>query len=151
MSDDGGFTWVDTHFNDTAQCGGVEVLGVAIGAWASETIVVLVGNNVPYVTVDGGKTWSATTGLPNFTYPRNGFSGNRYNMSRPLSTDRSLTYSTARRFLYADCASGRVYTSEGGECATISLHTISLHRGQMVVYNWPTVSLHMNTLKILVT
>jgi xyloglucan-specific exo-beta-1,4-glucanase len=114
ISDDGGRTWQVTTFNKSIGAPN-EVLGVAIGAWTSNEIVALVGNTIPWYSNDNGNTWASVSGLPSFLFPQNGYTGNRYNQSRPLVSDRSLiSSSTSGVFYYADCTSGNFYISTNG-------------------------------------
>ena len=124
-SADGGRTWIPTKFNDShavPKGEQVECLGVVVGAFESRTIIVLVGNDRPWATTDSGDTWQAVSGeVPKYPYPLNGFSGNRYNMSRPLAADRpllkpQLSSTTAARFgyFYADCDTGSFFASVDG-------------------------------------
>ena len=117
LSDDGGRTWRATAFNESVGAP-FEVLGIAISAWNKNSLVALVGNSVPWYSIDGGDHWSQTTAgsVPVFSYPIDGFSGNRYNQSRPLVADRSLLEASSGqdRFYYSDCASGSSFISADG-------------------------------------
>lgn len=119
VSDDGARTWRATALNASVLAP-AEVLGISIGAWAPDAMVALVGNDVPWRSTDGGATWARAAGIPSFPYPLMGYSGNRYNQSRPLTADRPLVAPTTLPagatgpFFYADCASGSFFTSIDG-------------------------------------
>lgn len=124
-SADGGRTWVPTNFNNSRAVPNgkhVECLGVVVGAFDSQTMIVLVGNDRPWASTDGGQSWAAVSGgIPKYSYPLNGFSGNRYNMSRPLAAARPLlkpqqSIKATKRFgyYYADCSTGTLYASVDG-------------------------------------
>jgi hypothetical protein len=114
LSRDGGRTWQLLPFNATPGNARTEVLGVAVAAHLASNAVVLVANSTPWVTLDGGGSWAPSVGLPPFPFPAQGYSGNRYNMSKALAADRPLLpppQPSSCAFLYADCAEGRVYAS----------------------------------------
>jgi xyloglucan-specific exo-beta-1,4-glucanase len=115
-SEDGGLTWRLTGYNSSDNRGASLPMGVAIGSWDPDAIVVLVENEVAWTTGDGGGTWARAQGLPAFS-TTSPFSGNRYNMSRPLAADRSTTrpaQTAPSVFYYADCMGGRLYVSRDG-------------------------------------
>jgi xyloglucan-specific exo-beta-1,4-glucanase len=117
ISDDGGHGWKFTQFNASAAgVAGQAPAGLAISAWDPDTLLVLVANEVPQVSEDGGGTWYAVPSLPPFPYFP--FSGNRYNMSRPLAADKPLAAPPQGKqgggaFYYAHCEAGTLYVSVG--------------------------------------
>ncbi len=111
-SDDGGAHWLITQYNASADRLQMWPLGVSISAYDPDNFIVLVQNGVPQVTMDGGSSWRSSAGLPPFSYEP--FSGNRYNMSRPLASDRPSIApgpGVNGTFFYADCRSGMFYSS----------------------------------------
>ena len=113
-SPDGGKSWSVTGFNASAARAGLCPLGVAVGAWDPAAIVVMVANAPPFTSIDGGRTFAAVKGLPRMDYPFEGYSGNRYNMSRPLAAARPAARPVAgpgASFLYVDCPTGQVFES----------------------------------------
>jgi len=118
LSFDGGHTWAFTPSVNATLGPAAELLGVAVEAWPagpSLRIVLLVSNSTPWASADGGATWARASGpLPSTPFPANGFSGNRYNMSRPLAADRPTAPGAARLFLFADCAAGGLLASPDG-------------------------------------
>lgn len=118
VSDDGGHVWRFTGFNASAAgVAGQAPAGLAMSAWDPDTLIVLVANEVPQVSGDGGATWAPVPSLPPFPYFP--FSGNRYNMSRPLTADKPLVAPPSGKggggaFYYAHCEAGTLYVSVGG-------------------------------------
>jgi hypothetical protein len=113
-SPDGGKSWSVTGFNASAARARLCPLGVAVGAWDPAAIVVTVANAPPYASIDGGRTFVAVKGLPHTDFPFEGYSGNRYNMSRPLAAARPAARPATGpggRFVYVDCPTGRVFES----------------------------------------
>ena len=114
VSSDGGRSWRLLGFNNTPGNARSEVLGVAVAAHAPGVVAVLVANATPWASADGGASWRPAAGLPPFPFPLQGYSGNRYNMSRALAADRPLAPPAApppHAFLYAHCPAGEVYAS----------------------------------------
>lgn len=109
ISDDGARTWAFTAFAYVP--GSPAPAGLAVAAWNGDVMLVLAQNDVPWGSVDGGDTWVQATGLPFFRYTP--FSGNRYNMSRPLTADRPLSAPEASvpAFYYAHCEGGALFRS----------------------------------------
>lgn len=98
-------------------------LRVSVAAHAPAILVALVQEGYPMATVDGGATWANVTGLPAFAYTP--LSGNRYNMSSPLTSVRDNGSNgsgsssgsgsgSSVLFYYADCGTGTVYSSVDG-------------------------------------
>ena len=122
LSADGGRSWAFTPSVNATLGAAAELLGVAVEAWpraaAPTRMVLVVSNSTPWASADGGATWVRATGpLPSTPFPASGFSGNRYNMSRPLAADRPTAGpGGAGRplFLVADCAAGRLLGSADG-------------------------------------
>jgi hypothetical protein len=86
LSADGGVTWHrNAAWYSDPQLHGLQPLGMAVGSDSAASLVVLVQNDRPRRSGDGGATWTACMDLPILDYSP--FSGNRYNMSQPLAAD----------------------------------------------------------------
>jgi hypothetical protein len=116
VSNDGATTWTPL-FQFNASFPMASPGGVAIAAYDPDTMLVININDVPLRSADGGLTWAPVPSLPAFPYPYAGYSGNRYNMSRPLVADRPSVQPPAGSLpvFYYHCAeSGRFHVSVDG-------------------------------------
>lgn len=114
VSIDGGTTWLYTAFNASDRQG-IQLSGLVVSAWNGSIMLATAQGEQPLRTDDGGATWTRVSSLPAFRYLP--YSGNRYNMSRPLVTDRPLVAPAAGAYaelLYADCSTGTIHASDDG-------------------------------------
>lgn len=98
--------------------GSLTPLRVAIAAYDMNAMVVLTQGGQAMVTGDAGFTWAAVDTLPTFDYTP--LSGNRYNMSSPLTADKTVQPKPAPSpagtsvFWYFACEQGMLYRSVDG-------------------------------------